>query len=274
MDEDDGPGSLTPAGGGGGGAARWAGAAGGGGGGRFVASDNGEFPGLAPSGVEKKKKNNKKKSAVAAGGGAPQGGFASLEPAGGSVGGAGGWSSVAERGHSDALMQGAGLGRGRGRGGSGIATAPRVVSTPAPARPSFGNMKPNGGFGSLRPADESAFPNLGGGVVAEAASSQVVQKEGGKDDSDEDDKWQRNSEVRTLGGREVPETTGAGGDVRQGGRGGAVDRDLHKGKSAKEIMAGVREVVGEDRFDVFRAHSGEFRRGEIDGSQVRERERE
>jgi hypothetical protein len=39
------------------------------------------------------------------------------------------------------------------------------------------------------------------------------------------------------------------------------------GKSAKEIMAGVRGVLGEDRFDVFRAHSGEYRRGEIDGGE-------
>jgi len=45
-------------------------------------------------------------------------------------------------------------------------------------------------------------------------------------------------------------------------------RESWQGKSAKEIMGGVRAVVGEDRFDVFRAHSGEFRRGEIDGSQV------
>jgi hypothetical protein len=30
-------------------------------------------------------------------------------------------------------------------------------------------------------------------------------------------------------------------------------------------MGGVKSVVGEDRFLVFRAHSGEFRRGEIDG---------
>ena len=41
-----------------------------------------------------------------------------------------------------------------------------------------------------------------------------------------------------------------------------------RGKPAKEIMGGVRGVLGEDRFDVFRAHSGEYRRGEIDGSQV------
>jgi hypothetical protein len=34
---------------------------------------------------------------------------------------------------------------------------------------------------------------------------------------------------------------------------------------AAEIMGGVKSVVGEDRFLVFRAHSGEFRRGDIDG---------
>ena len=57
-------------------------------------------------------------------------------------------------------------------------------------------------------------------------------------DSDEDDKWQRRSEVRTLGGRAVVEKVETLGGS---------SREQWKGRPAKDIIVGVREVVGDDR---------------------------